>query len=198
MTFWSVLVLGLFVCFPAHAHVAVAGSEGFVTGLTQPLFEIGAGIGAVATGLFLGQKTSNLNEKAAIVFLAGLSAGLGTAFFPSLPDLPFEFVYGVSLITGLLIAIAHPLNRLLDVPLSLFAGLLIGAGSVPEPASIAATAYTTAGSLIGMTFLFLYGLSAAQWMTAPERQPWLSIALRVLGSWIFTVALLMTALSVRG
>ena len=198
MTFWSVLCLCLLASFPAHAHVAVAGSEGFVIGLTQPFLEIDVGIAAAAMGLALGQRTRDLNERAAGLFLIGLLIGLGAVFLPVRTDLPREFVYGVSLAAGLLIAAAHAPAKWLSLPFSFLGGLLIGLGSGPEPASISAIAFTAGGSLVCITFLFMYGLAGSQWMTSPERPPWLSVALRVIGSWIVAISLLVIALSGRG
>ena len=198
MAFWSVLFLCLFAALPAQAHVAVAGSEGFVVGLTQPFLEVDVGIAAVAMGLALGQRTRDLNEAAAGLFLVGFLVGLGTVFLPVQPDLPREFIYGVSLVAGLLIAAAYLLARLLSLPFGFLGGLLMGMGSGPEPASFSAVAFTAGGSLVCVTFLFMYGLAGSQWMTSPERPPWLAVALRVIGSWIVAIALLVIALSGRG
>ena len=198
MARWSALILCVFVPFPAQAHVAVAGSEGFILGLTQPFLEIEVGIAAVAMGLSLGHRSKDLNEKAAGLFLAGVLAGLGTVFLPVQTDMPREFVYSVSLVSGLLVATAVSVTGVLSIAFSFLGGMLIGMGSGPEPASFSAIAFTAGGSLLCITFLFLYGLAGSQWMTSPERPPWLAVALRIIGSWITAISVLVIALSGRG
>ena len=199
MIFRFVLYAGLCALFPtvAYAHVAVTGSDGFITGLTQPFLEIGVGIAAVATGLFLGQRSETLNERAASLFLIALVIGLATSFLPTRFGFPVELIYGLCMVAGILIAAAHPLNRYLALPIGGIGGFIVGISSAPDPADLVAIAFTTAGSLVCIAFLFLYGLTGAQWLTSRERFPWLAIVLRVIGSWIFAFAIMILALSAR-
>lgn len=197
MAFCLAFILALLVAVPAEGHSAVTGSEGFVTGLSQPFLEIEIGLAIIGIGLFLGQQGNDAGGRAASLFLLTLILGLLSAFQPLRLNHSLEAVYILAIVAGLLIAAAYPIPKWLSLPFTALAGIVIGVGSVPDPASFAAIAFTTAGSLVCMTFLFLYAITGAQWLVAPARPAWLSVVPRIIGSWLFAIAMLVLAFTFR-
>lgn len=204
MALLPILILCVLVASPADAHVVEGahvmepGRTRVTIGLIQPFFKVALAMAAIASGLLAGQNKGLLPNRVALLFLAGVLLGLGMALLSMRPDVPFYLVYVLSLVLGLLVAAAFPLKRFLIVPVFGSVGLLIGIISATESVSSMTNVYGTLGSLIAIALLFRFGVMASQWLVSRDGQPWLSVAVRVFGSWIAAVSLMLIALSYRG
>lgn len=181
----------------AFAHSSVPGMEGFYSGLLHPLKETAQALAIASLGLFVGQQPTQHADKIALAFTLALIVGLIAAFArPSLvaPD-PLFFLLAMTI--GALVAIARPVGPAILVLLASATGIASGVISMPDPGGWSAMALTISGSLFGAILVFAYAFCGAHWVMSQTKRPWLSIGLRVFGSWIAAACALMLALAVK-
>lgn len=181
----------------AAAHSAIAGSDGFIAGLLHPLQDVLQALAASVVGLFIGQQRSATSNPASGGFIAGFSAGLATAFLPAQASLPVYPILSVGLIGGAVVALTPSLPNWLSIAASIAAGAVIGLDLVPGAASLAAISFTVAGSFCSVVLLFVHAAYVANWACSNTGRPWLGIGVRIAGSWIAAISVLMTALAAR-
>jgi hypothetical protein len=100
----------------------------------------------------------------------------------------------VALICGLAAAKAARLLGWLAAPLALVAGLAIGLDSPPETISLREAVWTLFGTAAGSILAAAALSEAAAWAAVR----WRGIALRVAGSWIAAIGILVLALRLAG
>lgn len=180
----------------AFAHSPNAGFEGFYSGLLHPLKETAQGLSIVALGFLVGQQPNQYAKKAAAAFLLALIAGLVVAFVIRsllVPDLLF---FLLAMTAGILVAFYRPVGPVSLISFASATGIASGVISMPDPGTLSAMAFTISGSLVGAILLFVYAFGGAHWVVSRAERPWLSIGLRILGSWIAAACALMLALAV--
>lgn len=187
----------LFLPKTAFAHSSVPGIEGFYSGFLHPFKETAQGLAIAALGLFVGQQPQQHADKVAVVFILALIAGLVAAFVRRSLMVPDPMFFLLAMIIGILVAVSRPVGPIILVLLALATGIGSGVISMPDPGDWSAMAFTISGSFFGAILIFLYALGGAHWAMSRAKQPWLSIGLRVLGSWIAAACALMLALAVR-
>lgn len=194
----GVLILAfLFLPKAAFAHSSVPGIEGFYSGFLHPFKETAQGLAIAALGLFVGQQPTQHADKVAVVFILALIAGAIAAFVRRGLIAPDPLFFLVAMIIGILVAISRPVGPVIMVFLAAATGTASGVISMPDPGSWSAMAFTLSGSFFGAVLLFLYAFGGARWVMARAERPWLSIGVRVLGSWIAAACALMLALAMR-
>lgn len=119
----------------------------------------------------------------------GLAVGTWTTFEPNLPLFALAVVVGISVAS----AIALPLT--VARPGSGAIGFFVGCVSLADPGPFAAMAFTTFGSLVGANLLFFCIAGGLVGLQEKVNWQWIPIAIRVAGSWIAAVSLLMAALT---
>jgi len=182
----------------AFAHAPIPGIEGFYAGLLHPLIEITQGLLLIGLGVLIAQHPRAITKRALLLFLVALmSSGLVNFVIPGLAIAEL-ILLPLALIVGVLVAIARPLHQMVVIPLVLAAGITSGTISVPEAGALSAMIITATGSFVGAIVIFLYAFGAADWLLSKTERPWLSIGLRIIGSWVAAICLLMLALSLRG
>jgi urease accessory protein len=182
--------LFLLIPFPAAAHGTLPGGGGFYAGVAHPFLAIEHFLLLLCLGLLLGHlggaiaRVALLSLSSAIVF--GLAVGSALPFAGTA-------VLGLALITGLMVASGLSVKLLAPV-LSVCAGVVIGADTgLPEAAPNAGPvviAMPWIGVVVGC---FLIAANAMALAGLVGGHSTARIALRIAGSWISAIALIVLA-----
>lgn len=176
----------------AAAHGGLPGGGGFYSGAAHPFLAIEQFMGLLALGLLLG---GGAGSRLPLLFLAatlcaGLAAGLGYSGAEPL-------MLGLALVLGGLLAVGQPVPVWGMSLAAVLTGWIVGTDTdVPAPAStsLAESVAPFAGVVVGV---FLIVLNAAA-LSSAAKGPAAGIALRIVGSWIAAIALMVLALELRG
>ncbi len=177
---------------PAHAHLVNSGLGPFYNGTLHLLLSPGDLLAVLAVGLLAGQSGKASARGAAIVLplvwgataLAGLALG-------TVADLGWPQV-ALLILLGVLVAAGIRLSAAVMVSLAALTGLIHGlenAGALAASGSLAVVG--TAAAVLILTLL-----TAA--LAVSLRAAWTRIALRVGGSWIAAVGMLMLGWLLKG
>ena len=165
---------------------------GFAGGLLHPLLAPAHLLSLIGLGLLAGG--GPLRARGAIVaaFALGLAGGLGAIAFAAGETPANDVLLAAAVICGVIAATGLPGPAWFAAPLALIIGSAVGLDSPPETISMHEAALMLAGTFCGgIAALALIAVAAA----ALAR---LAIALRVAGSWIAAIAILVLALRWAG
>lgn len=179
----------------AHAHSAWQTLGDFYAGLLHPLTDVTHLLPFIALGLLAGQRGKQVNSLL-LVFPGALMAGAALALLiPRLPGLELLNIAS-ALLFGALVAAAAPLPAAALYALAAFFGLTHGLAN-----GTAIDAFVR--PLLFIPGLGLAGLLVPAWAAqvaeyiVQRGTPWLQIAVRVAGSWIAAMALLILGFSAK-
>jgi hydrogenase/urease accessory protein HupE len=191
------LVICLFLfAFPvtSHAHSPVKGMGDFINGLCHPLTTPSHVLVIVGLGLLAGRRRPfNLRAPMA-VFIALSGAALLVATSCGIKAVHPALTIGVALGAGILLALDKNPSTLPFCALFASAALAMGLDSAAEAGSAAAVAKTLLGNWISLVVL-VYDI--AIYVSLGGEAKWLKVALRIAGSWLIAISLLVLAFSLR-
>lgn len=172
------------------------GINDLITGVLHPLIVPSHVLILLSFALFLGQQIPLRIGPPVISYASALGVGLvlTTTGWPIPSPALLLAVLGFG--AGLLVAIGRPLPLVVRCVLTAAAGAVLGLDS----GSDATTGWAVAKMLIGTwasATVWLVSLSTYAAMAAELRKQWVSVALRVGGSWIAAISLLMLAFALR-
>lgn len=176
---------------PAQAHDAFGNAGAFWAGFLHPLTALEHVLAIVAFGLLGGLQAPGpafaaLGAFALALLIGGLVGVSGLVPPDLLLHLGFAGTASIAVI-ALLVALARPLPSSLLIGLAIVVGLLHGlANGTAHPASFNPIAFLI-GLVVGPTLVAHLLIGAIHRF----RQPWTRIAVRVLGSWLAAVGLLV-------
>lgn len=177
----------------AAAHGGLPGGGGLYSGAAHPFLALEQFLALLSLGLLMGQ-TTGTHVRLPILFLAaGLGVGLAAGVVLDHASLT---MLGLALVFGGLLAAARPLPVMAMAVCAAVAGWVAGSDTdVPAPASpdIVAAYAPFAGVFVGV---FLICLNAAA-LSSVARRPVARIAIRVAGSWVAAIAVMVLALRLR-
>jgi urease accessory protein len=174
-----------------HAHSSVKGVGDFYAGVLHPLTSLENILPFVGLGLLIGQQAKRAQETV--------------------------LIFSVALMVGALVSLALPAHPLVSVA-NLFSAALFGA-LVAAAVSLPKSVYWTLGLVFGLThgfangegvsgnvrwYLFIPGVGMAGFLVTmnlmfitdylvQRKQTWIPIAVRVAGSWLTAVGILVLA-----
>ncbi|HEY4135374.1 MAG TPA: HupE/UreJ family protein [Alphaproteobacteria bacterium] len=186
---------------PAAAHTVTEGTSGFTDGLQHP-FGIPAHMMTIlGLGLLLGQRDLATLRGPIYGFLAGLVGGLVLSPFLT-TDVMTAGLSATQLalvaVLGGLIAMSRPLPLALLATLGVIGGAVLGLDSAPDGATLQQTAACLAGTAIALILVLLNLVALANYaMAQAARHPWMSVGMRIVGSWIVAASLMVLALHLR-
>lgn len=194
----ALCVVAVLTCFApgdAHAHAASQALGDFYGGLLHPLTDVVHLLPFIALGLLAGQRGSQVNSLL-LIFPGALMAGAALALLmPPLPGLELLNIAS-ALLFGALVAAAAPLPAAALYALAAFFGLTHGlANGTAIDAFVRPLLFIPGLGLAGLLVL-AWGAQIVEYLVA-RRTPWMQIAVRVAGSWIAAIALLVLGLSAR-
>ncbi len=192
------VVLGLALgADAAYAHAASPQAGSFYAGLLHPLTAPEHVLSMVALGLLAGQHGLNKGQGLLLVFPAAMALGAGLALrHPALGWVSLLNIGSVALFGGLVAATWRVPAALLYALALLFGmthGYANGAAITPNlsPAVFILGLVTAALLVLG------YSMAGTAYLLR-LKPAWLPIAVRVAGSWITAVGILVLGMMVRG
>ncbi len=191
---WLPLAAGLLAAAtPAHAHLMNSGFGPFYDGLAHPLISPEDLLPAVAVTLLAGLGGARYGRWVLATLPAAWIIGMAAGWALALPVLPAWASAVATALTGALVASDPrlPLGAVMGWAAAL--GALHGYGNGHELA--AATGGLVAIAGIACSLAATVSLLAGQ--VASLRAQWARLAVRISGSWIAAVGLLMLGWSVR-
>jgi hydrogenase/urease accessory protein HupE len=178
----------------ARAHLVTSGLGPFYDGALHLLFSPADLLGLIAAALLAGLRGRKAARMTVIALsLAWLSAGLIGMRLLVTPDLSWLSTLSFMLL-GLLVAANV---RLPPIAVALLAGAF-GALQGLESGSVMAKLGTSATSLAGMVLAVLLLALLMSAVVAPLQAFWARVAVRVAGSWVVAVGMLMLGWMFQG
>ena len=187
------------VLWPSHAwaHTSIPGLTGFYWGLLHPFTVPAQLLTLLATALVVQQQLPRGEDALKGFVLACLAGGAVAAAGLTSTSVELPLI-AMAIVTGLLAASAIPLHTSVLWGLGLMAGLLTGVVSWPDPGSTNAMLFSASGAMFGALMVIVMVASTLEAVKHKVNWNWISIATRVVASWIAAVAILLGALSLRG
>jgi hydrogenase/urease accessory protein HupE len=178
----------------AEAHLVTSGLGPYYDGALHMLMSPGDLLGLVAVALLAGRRGAQAGRLTVITLSVGWLLG-GLAGF-GLPDSPNLAAIGTVslLVMGLLVAIDARLSPVIIAAIAAAYGLLHGL--------ISGTALAVAGAEVSTLFGTVFAVLCLAVLTAAAVVPltalWARVAVRVAGSWIAAVGMLMIGWTLQG
>ncbi|MBW8640177.1 HupE/UreJ family protein [Hoeflea sp. WL0058] len=171
----------------ARAHSPVPGIGEFYNGMLHPVLVPAHLVTLLALGLVIGQHAPKSSNMALPAFIVALVAALA---YPTPPVSDIALLY-LALVCGLVAVLAFDIGAVGPAVFALAVAVLIGNSVNADIPSEQSPWLLRAGSTLGATLiLIIFGGVAAL-----LKSRWNGIAIRVLGSWVAAVALMIIALS---
>lgn len=179
----------------AHAHSAAKGIGDFYSGALHALTALEHVLPFLALGVLAGQQGQKA-EPVLGVFCIALLVGAALAIW--IPALPYLAVLNIdsAIVLGGLVAIAKPLPAAIFYAIAVVFGLGHGfANGEGMSEGIKPYLFIPGVALAGLV-VTAYGLIVTDWLLR-RKAGWLHIAVRVAGSWIAAIGILVLAVSGR-
>jgi urease accessory protein len=165
-----------------------AGAAALAAGLVNPLLAPAHVLALIGLGLLVGHNPAV--SKLIAAFALGLAAGLGAIAWGVGETPASDVLLAAAALCGLLAAAGFPVPAWLAAPLALAAGAAFGLDSPPETISLRDAVLMLVGTACGGVM----ALAAMAFATCAVARLWHGIALRVAGSWIAAIGILVLAL----
>lgn len=190
---WVVLLL-LACQSQAHAHMIIEGAGEILSGAVHPLMTPSHLIILLGLCLLLGQRLP-LDVKTPLWVLAPASAvGLLVTLSGYITVVPVPLLAGIALALGAIVAWGKPTPAWLCRLICAVAGVAIGLDSGVDSGTAWAIFKTLAGTWLSLNLVVAY-LTVC--VSHGGEKPWARTGIRVLGSWIFAISLLLLAFALR-
>ena len=192
----SLLLLFCLLALPAtaHAHSPVKGMGDFISGVIHPLTTPSHILVIVGLGLLAGRRRPFSLKAPMIVFIALSATALVLATAGGIKSIQPAVLLAIALCAGSLLALDKNPPTLPLAALFAAAALAMGLDSAAEAGSRASIAKTLLGNWISLVVL-TYDI--ALYVSLGGEKKWLKVALRIAGSWIIAISLLVLAFSLR-
>ena len=179
----------------AEAHTAIKGAGEFVSGFLHPFLTPTHLLVLLSLGLLLGQRLPLRLQWPLAVFASFAAVGLSTTAAHVVAGVPQPVLIALGLCVGGLVVLAVPLPTWVRLVACAVAGLVLGLDSGADPGIKGVVA---ARMLLAtwVSLLFCVGDIAFYSARLPPYR-WVQTGIRVVGSWIVAIALLMLAFSLR-
>jgi len=188
--------LWFLLAFPvtAHAHSPFKGLGDFINGLLHPLTAPSQILVIVGLGLLAGRRRP-FNLKAPMaVFIALSGASLILATVGGIKSIHPAVLPGIALYVGALLVLDKNPGTLPFCALFAVGAVVMGLDSAVEAGPATAVIKALLGNWISLVVLVC---DIAIYVSLGGEAKWLKIALRVLGSWIIAISLLVLAFALR-
>ena len=193
IAFVGLVLVASLAAAPAQAH-GNAQLGDFYAGLFQPFFHPEFLLAALAIALWSTQQEPSSAVALCVGFAAAVLAGSAVAELGAAADASAWGPRLCALAVGPLVAARVRVPATLAAVVAIAAGLAHGnAGTAPELAQLTRPVLWAFGLGLGSLLLGAY----ANAMTARFPAFWMQVAVRVVGSWISSIALLVAVMATR-
>lgn len=172
------------------------GMNAFSSGLLHPWMTPTHVIILLALGLWLGQEVPLRLGLPCKVFAPTAAVALAVSATKWTIAVPPFILVAIALVIAAMVALDARLPAPVRVALLAAAAIGIGLDSGPETTTPIATFSTLAGTWVSLG-LGLVNIAYYVSLAAASQMQWLRIGIRVAGSWIFAISLLMVAFALR-
>lgn len=180
---------------PASAHIMMEGAGEITNGALHPLMTPAHVLVLLAAGLLCGQSARDKDANPLRVFAPVLAVALLATLAPFLSGELWEpVVIGMSVVLAALVALGIRLPRVTVMVLTILSAVVLGLDSGAEAETVAAEVKTLAGTWVTASALVFYVSACA---SNAEGKPWARTAIRVLGSWIVAIGLMVLAFALK-
>jgi len=179
----------------AHAHSAAKGIGDFYAGALHPLTSLEHLLAFLAFGILAGQQGQKAEPVLAAFCLALLIGATASLWMPGLPWLALVNI-GSSVAFGGLIAAARPLPQPFFYALAVLFGFSHGFANGEGMAEGGKPYLFIPGIALAGLVVTAYGLITTDWLLR-RKAGWIRIAVRVAGSWIAAIGILVLAVAGR-
>ena len=185
----------LFLPATAQAHTPIQGMGEVASGLLHPLLTPPHLLLLLALGFLLGQQRP-LRLGGPVASFAGCAAlGLLVTTSDAITGVLTSILMLLALPIGALVALARPLPLGLCLALCAAAALVLGLDSGVDAGTLAVPAAKTLAAT--MVSLVLCVVNVAFYVSLLPPFDWVRIGVRIVGSWIVAIALMMLAFALR-
>jgi urease accessory protein len=182
------LVIGL-LSSAAFAH-PMKGVGDFYAGMLHPLITIETLLPLLGISLLAGQQSRETAIKMLAAFPAALALGSALILFRPLPARLATLELLITASLGLLIALGRRIPDWIPIALSVLIGLSIGwSNSVEITGDVSAVRFVAGLAIVGL-LITTYGIGLVRRL----KLEWMQIAVRVVGSWLAAVGILVLGL----
>ncbi len=187
--------MSAYLAIPAIAHIMMEGAGELTNGALHPLMTPGHVLVMLGAGLLCGQEARQGYRNPLPAFAPALAAALLATLSGFLTGELWEpLVIGTSLVLAALVSLNLPLPRKAVIALTVLAAIIIGLDSGAEAETTAARLKTLAGTWVTASAVVFYVSACA---SNAHGRPWAVTTVRVLGSWIVAIGLMVLAFSLR-
>lgn len=172
------------------------GMNAFSSGLLHPWMTPTHVMILLALGLWLGQQVPLRLGLPCKVFAPAAAAALTLSATKWIAVVPPLILVAIALVIAAVVALEARLPSAVRVVLLAAAAMGIGLDSGPETATPFDTFSTLAGTWVSLG-LGLVNIAYYVSLATALQKKWISIGIRVAGSWIFAISLLMLAFTLR-
>jgi hydrogenase/urease accessory protein HupE len=184
---------GLGLATPADAHTSISGVGLFPNGLLHPVAVPQHLLLLIGIGLWMGRRQDRQIPPLLAALNAGLVVGYAATIWIDPTQITSLTLAAMTLIAGTLLAVNRPVPSLLNVSVFALAGLCIGLDSKPEELSANETLLLGFGIWIGVNIIALNIMA----LSAKLQHPIAVIGIRIAGSWLIAMSLILLAFELR-
>jgi urease accessory protein len=189
----ALLIVGLSILVPmdvARAHAPFEGAGSFSGGLLHPLFVPAHMLALVATGLLISRQVHRWHWLAPASYVVGLAIGFTAMMSAYAPQSAGEALLAATVVCGGAVALPRPLPGILGCALALIVGVALALDSPPGGISVREANVILIGTFCGATILLL----AVVGLTTMLTREWQRIGVRIVGSWVAAIAIMVLTL----
>jgi urease accessory protein len=179
---------------PARAHSPIKGIGDFYNGLFHPLTTPSHVLIIIGLGLLAGRRRPFILKAPMAVFIPLSAAALLVATMTGIKSMHPVLLLGIALGAGILLALDKDPDTLPLCALFAAGALAMGLDSTAEAGTRLSQAKILLGNWISLVVLVC---DIAIYVSLGGEAKWLKIALRVIGSWIVAISLMVLAFSLR-
>ena len=180
----------------ALAHMSGPGMNEGVAGVIHPFMTPAHVLVLLGIGLLLGQQFSRHFKTALLTFASAAAVTLLLTTTRWVASVPPSVLLSIALAAGAMVALETSLSTVSTVAIFAAAAVALGFDSGVEIGTARKVVETLLGTWLGLT-VGLTNIAFGAALVAEKKKKWMSIGLRIAGSWLVAISLLALAFSLR-
>jgi len=176
--------------------MTIQGLNHFTSGALHPVMTPAHVLILLGLGLWVGQHLPFRIKVPWGVFAASSAIGLALSATNWVPTIHPAFLAVIALGAGAVVAVGKELPRWVLGVFCAAGGIAIGLDSAAEPGTAAVVFSTLLGTWLAVVLVFV-NVAHYVSLAVEKNKQWLHIGIRVAGSWIVAIALLVLAFALR-